>query len=118
QPNDCVSLTLGYGRTRSGRIGTGIGYNVSAIVPAQPARFAAGASVRKTGERHLLATTQSHHNMEGRDIVRVTSLAELQADPRHLQRGKHADDLPNFYPGVEYTGHAWGMVIDQSACIG
>jgi molybdopterin-containing oxidoreductase family iron-sulfur binding subunit len=118
QPDDCVSLTLGYGRTRSGRVGTGIGYNASIIVPAIGPRFAAGGTVRKTDQRHLLATTQSHHNLAGRDIVRVTTHAKLQADPNHLQHGKHAADLPNFYPGYEYTGHAWGMVIDQSACIG
>jgi MoCo/4Fe-4S cofactor protein with predicted Tat translocation signal len=117
QPDDCVSLTLGYGRTRSGRIGTGIGYRAAAILPTQSSRFVSGASIRKTAERHLLATTQRHHNIAGGDIVRFTSFADFQADPDRLHR-VHEAELPTLFPGYEYTGHAWGMVIDQTACIG
>ncbi|HUE69724.1 MAG TPA: TAT-variant-translocated molybdopterin oxidoreductase [Pirellulaceae bacterium] len=116
QPDDCLSLTLGYGRTRSGRVGNGVGYRAAEIMPADGARFAVGASVRRTGEKHPISTTQSHHAMEGRDIVRVTMHQRVTDDSQSAT--PHSDELPSLYPEYEYTGNAWGMVIDQTACIG
>jgi MoCo/4Fe-4S cofactor protein with predicted Tat translocation signal len=118
QADDCISLTLGYGRTRAGRVGTELGYSAYAIAPAGEAWFAGGATITKTGRKHRLATTQDHHSLEGRDIVRVASLAEFQADPKHFEHGHHSGELPNLYPRYESPGHAWGMAIDQTACIG
>ncbi len=121
QADDCVSLTLGYGRTRSGRVGTGVGYDAYAILPIELAWFTAG-TLRLTGEKHPLATTQEHHALENRDIVRVTTLARYQDDPHHLEhRGHHAEHpLPTLYAPAEHEtpANAWGMVIDQTACIG
>src|SRR5690606_29120334 len=68
QADDCVSLTFGYGRTQSGRVGTGIGYNAFTLLPASGAAYTTG-SLRKTGRTYPLATTQNHHSMEGRDII-------------------------------------------------
>jgi molybdopterin-containing oxidoreductase family iron-sulfur binding subunit len=119
QADDCVSLTFGYGRTRSGRIGNGLGYNAYEIRPAQAAWFTTG-TVEKTGRRHSLAATQDHHSMEGRDIVRVTTLKRFQDDPEHLSDGKHsAEHLPSLLGDDDNrSDNAWGMVIDQTACIG
>jgi MoCo/4Fe-4S cofactor protein with predicted Tat translocation signal len=119
QPDGCVSLTFGYGRSQSGRVGTGIGYNAYELLPAQGQWFAR-AKVTATGDKHPLATTQQHWNMEGRDIVRVTTLDRLQSDPDHLWDAKHhVESLPSLYPEWDYSqGNAWGMVIDQTACIG
>jgi MoCo/4Fe-4S cofactor protein with predicted Tat translocation signal len=118
QPDDCVSLTFGYGRTRSGRVGNNIGYNAYGIRPAQAPWFTQ-ATVRKTGERMQIATTQTHHSMEGRDIIRVTTEARYHDDPQHLVDAKHAvESLPSLYPEFPYEGNAWGMVVNQSACIG
>jgi len=117
QADACLSLTLGYGRTRAGRVGQNIGYNAATIRPADGALVAAGARVTKTGQRHELAVTQNHHSMEGRDIVRVVMHGEAHATPQGSGDG-HTGELPNFYPDFEYQGHAWGMVIDQTACIG
>src|SRR4029079_9361254 len=67
-----------------------------------------------------------HHSLEGRDLVHVTSWAQFLAQP-HAERQNEPDgtpattptgELPNLYPGYEYQGHAWGMAIDQTACIG
>ena len=124
QADGCVSLTFGYGRTKSGRIGTGLGYSAYAIRPADGAWFTRG-TLRATGQTKRIATTQQHHNLDteetkDRDIVRVTTLARLQDDPHHLEHlGHHGEGpLPSLYPEVEYNGNAWGMVIDQTACTG
>jgi Fe-S-cluster-containing dehydrogenase component len=118
QADECVSLTLGYGRTRAGQVAQEIGYDAYAICPNGDAWFRSDATLEKVSGRHRLATTQDHHSLEGRDIVRVASLAEFQNDPEHFHHGGHGGELPNLYPEFEYTGHAWGMVIDQTACIG
>jgi MoCo/4Fe-4S cofactor protein with predicted Tat translocation signal len=119
QPDRCISLTLGYGRTRTGRVGTGIGYNAFALLPAQGAWFTQ-ATIRLTGETYKLATTQSHYAMEGRDIVRVTTIDKLRDDSKHLWDAKHhVEGMPSLYPEFDYSkGNQWGMVIDQTACIG
>ncbi len=117
QADGCVSLTLGYGRTRAGRVGDNVGYSAVAIRPADGAFVAAGARVTKTGRRHALAVTQNHHSLEGRDIVHVVAHGETHVTGPTSGHG-HTGELPNFYPDYEYQGHAWGMVIDQSACIG
>lgn len=122
QADDCISLTLGYGRTRAGRVGNELGYRAGRIASTGGAWFASDVSVRKVVGGHRLATTQDHHRMEGRDIVRVLSLDELKTggnpEAAGLSHAKQANDLPSFYPSHEYTGHAWGMAIDQTACIG
>lgn len=115
QPDHCVSLTFGYGRTHSGRVGTRIGYNAYDILPVNPERFAL-ASLDRTENKVSIATTQHHHSMEGRDIVRVTSLSQVHAQAR--QPHKEEPALPSFYPEREPEGNAWGMVIDQTSCIG
>jgi molybdopterin-containing oxidoreductase family iron-sulfur binding subunit len=115
QSDGCVSLTFGYGRTRAGQIGNGVGYNAYEIRPAQAAWFTTG-TVTKTGKRHRLVTTQEHHGMEGRNIVRVATFKQVQDE--HRDGGPLVEKLPSLYPDHDYPGNAWGMVIDQTACIG
>jgi molybdopterin-containing oxidoreductase family iron-sulfur binding subunit len=117
----CVTVTFGYGRTRAGRLGNGVGYDAYAFRPADSGWLARGASIRSTGGKHKLATTQQHHNVEGRDLMRVTTLARYEDDPDHLKSHDHhgqGEGSLSFYPEFEYDGNAWGMVIDQTACIG
>jgi molybdopterin-containing oxidoreductase family iron-sulfur binding subunit len=71
--NYTVVLPLGYGRTHSGRIGTASGFNSYAARTTAGFHFTTG-SIRNTGERQNIATTQEHWSMEGRDIVREANL--------------------------------------------
>ncbi|MES2788676.1 MAG: TAT-variant-translocated molybdopterin oxidoreductase [Planctomycetota bacterium] len=118
QADNCVSLTFGYGRTKSGQLGTGRGSNAYSILPAGKHWFSTG-TVRKLPGHHVLATTQNHHSMEGRDIVRVTTLTDVQNPPEHPAHAtSHTASPQSMYAGFKYEGNAWGMVIDQTACIG
>jgi molybdopterin-containing oxidoreductase family iron-sulfur binding subunit len=75
--------------------------------------------IRKTGERHALAATQLHHSMEGRDLVRAGTLQEFRQNPDFAHGMKHGKEPnPSLYPEFKYEGHAWGMAIDLSVCIG
>ena len=46
--------------------------------------FDSGARIRKAGRLELLACTQYHHLMEGRDLIRSGTVAEFDKDPRSI----------------------------------
>jgi molybdopterin-containing oxidoreductase family iron-sulfur binding subunit len=123
QPDDCISVSLGYGRTFAGKIGENVGGNAWPLVNAgsKVQRYnLANASIEKTGEKTELARTQSHHNMEGRDIVRETTLDRWLQDPAsgnemHAYHEKHHVSL---YKEKEFPGHHWALAIDLNRCTG
>jgi molybdopterin-containing oxidoreductase family iron-sulfur binding subunit len=127
-----VGLALGYGRTQTGRVGRGSGYNAYALRTSDHPGFLAGAKLTNTGRRHPLSTTQNHWAMEGRPIVREANHKQYQehpdfakgmslpmpAEPRDAQ-GRPLPLYPNPLERIKPTGlHQWGMVIDLSACVG
>jgi MoCo/4Fe-4S cofactor protein with predicted Tat translocation signal len=75
-PDDVVQLTLGYGRTRAGRVGTGVGYDAYAVRPASAVWSAPGASLaaKRGADPFLVANTQDHWSMEDRDVFREVDL--------------------------------------------
>ena len=122
QPDEVVTIFMGGGRTRGGRIGTGIGYNVFDVVTSTAPSYGVG-QITATGEKTTIASTQIHFNMEGRDILRVWDINNLENE---AAAGKQED----FYPlsmyheaAKEYqkqydTHNKWGMAIDLNSCIG
>jgi molybdopterin-containing oxidoreductase family iron-sulfur binding subunit len=117
--DDAVSVTLGYGRTRAGRVGDNAGFNASAIRSSANFLHAGGLAVRSTGRRHPLATTQEHHSMEGRHLVRSASHEAYAEDPHIFEHmGHRPGPEMTLYPGHKYEGYAWGMAIDLNSCTG
>jgi MoCo/4Fe-4S cofactor protein with predicted Tat translocation signal len=114
-----VTVYLGYGRWRAGRTGTGTGFNAYRLRTSSAPGFDTGLEIRRTGNRYPLATTQQHHNMEGRHLVREATLAHFQTHPHFVHDLAHdpPDDL-SLFPPHPYDGYAWGMVVDLNACIG
>ena len=121
-PTGAATLQLGYGRRRAGRVGNGVGTNVYPLRSSSAMWHAEAAAFRPTGEARALAVTQSHHVMEGRHIVRAGTLDEFFDDPAHpafMTAGHHGTEAQaSIYPEYKYDGYKWGMVINQSACIG
>jgi MoCo/4Fe-4S cofactor protein with predicted Tat translocation signal len=120
QAEDCVTVHLGYGRKTTGRVGTGTGFNAYQIRSSKAPWAASGLEVRKTARRAKLACTQYQQSMEGRHVVRSTSLAEFRKDPEFAQKlgESPAPDDTMYKPPWTYDGYAWGMAIDLSACVG
>ncbi|PYJ71879.1 MAG: molybdopterin oxidoreductase [Verrucomicrobia bacterium] len=115
----CATVYFGYGRTRAGRVGTGTGFNTYAIRTSEALWHGAGLEIRKTSEQYPLACTQFHHNMEGRDLVRVASIEEYRKNPNWAQESSDPQKTEaTLYPPHKYEGYAWGMAIDVNACIG
>jgi molybdopterin-containing oxidoreductase family iron-sulfur binding subunit len=111
----CATLHLGYGRTRAGRVGDGVGFDAYALRTSDAPWGGPGLRLHPTGARHAFARTQGHHRIEGRDLVRTTT-------PEALARGPAArapePPQPSLFPPAPRAGHAWGMTIDLAACTG
>jgi molybdopterin-containing oxidoreductase family iron-sulfur binding subunit len=112
-----VTLHLGHGRRRGGKVAAGVGVDAYVLRSSAAPWNVPSVSVRRTGETAALATTQHHFNMEGRNLVRTGTLERYRKDPDFVER---MGEVPHasLYPGFRHDGHAWGMVVDLSACNG
>jgi MoCo/4Fe-4S cofactor protein with predicted Tat translocation signal len=145
QPDGVITVHLGYGRWRSGRVGgnlhdkTVLGFNAYQLRTSDAMWAATGLGVEKTGEEHPLACTQIHFRMEGREIVRHGTYADWTRDPalappRERQKdppqpageNRRPEENESLYPPFDYSenekeglrGYRWGMAIDVSTCVG
>ena len=118
--DNVIGVHFGYGRRKAGRVGSNIGTDPFGIRTAGAPWFEGGAQITRTGDTHVLASTQTHFAMEGRNAVRVVDAEAYKADPsivHHLGHNRPPDDL-TLYPPREYNGNKWGMAIDLNACTG
>jgi MoCo/4Fe-4S cofactor protein with predicted Tat translocation signal len=115
-----VTLHLGYGRTRSGRVGTGMGFNPYGLRTSQALWNDNGLEIAKIPGEYPFATTQNDHILDTRrHIVQSATLEEYKKDPRSAIEGVEtpAPGL-TIYPAWQYPGYAWGMAIDLNSCTG
>ncbi len=118
-PEGVVTVHLGFGRTRAGRVGNGVGFNAYALRASTALWSATGVEVTKSGATHLVACTQDHWSMEGRNLMRAASLEEFEKNPEIVHEGGEEPPAElSMYPRHKYEGHAWGMSIDLNSCVG
>ncbi len=124
-PDNSITVFLGYGRTRAGRVGTGTGFDVYPMRTSQAPYFADGAKLTPTGETYQLASTQGYQTMETPDgserpLVQERSLAEYKREPNFAKEGEPPPELTLYKPPVDYSKemYSWGMAIDLNACVG
>ena len=115
-----VTLHLGYGRTRAGRAGTGIGFNPYGLRTAKALWHDSGLEARKVAGSYVFATTQNEHMLDARrHIFRAADIEDYKKNPESVHAG--SEDPPRgltLYPDWKYPGHAWGMAIDLTSCTG
>ena len=118
--NGAVTLHLGYGRTRAGRSGTGMGFNPYGLRTSQALWHDVGLEARKISGSYLFATAQNEHMLDSRrHIYRQAALQEYLKNPEAPHIGAEAPPPElTLYPGFSYNGYAWGMAIDLTACTG
>jgi molybdopterin-containing oxidoreductase family iron-sulfur binding subunit len=114
QAEESVTLHLGYGRARTGRVGRRVGFNAYSLRGSNALWAVPGLSIAKANETYTLACTQDHHSMEGRDPVRSFSLQDYLTHPPEAEH----EDHPSLYPEYKYEGYSWGMAIDLNSCVG
>jgi len=146
QPDDVITVHLGYGRWRSGRVGGNLregrrGFNAYDLRTSDAMWSGTGLGVEVTGDSYPLASTQIHFRMEGREIVRHGTFAQWARDPglrpardqehekeppQPAGENRHPQDTESMYPPYDYSpdeaagrrGYKWGMTIDVSTCTG
>jgi molybdopterin-containing oxidoreductase family iron-sulfur binding subunit len=118
-PADSITVHFGYGRSAAGRVGSRTGFNAYTLRTSDAPHFAAGLEIRRTGADMVVACTQDHQSMEGRNIARAGTIGEYERNPGFVKEmgEEPARDL-SMYPGFEYKGYAWGMSVNLNACIG
>jgi molybdopterin-containing oxidoreductase family iron-sulfur binding subunit len=124
QASGTVSIALGYGRTAAGKAGNGVGKNVFPLLNTKNGFTSKAGSIvtieKVEGKTYELAATQVHHTMEGRPIVRETTLARFRENPISGNEQHIIDEKNNvtLYSKVDYDGIHWGMTIDLTSCTG
>ncbi len=142
-----VALTLGYGRSHAGRIGSGVGFDAFTVRSSKAPGFDSGVKLTKLARTYPLSATQEHGSMEGRPVVRESTLAALRSKPqtntdehrpdsqKPSAESAHSGDSArapsalgvfeeephHFSLWKEHTydqGHQWGMTVDLNSCIG
>jgi molybdopterin-containing oxidoreductase family iron-sulfur binding subunit len=116
QADYSVAVSLGYGRTSTGRVGRGVGFDAYRLRTTAAPDIALGLKVSRTGRTYPLASTQEHFTMEGRDIVREQDLAGLKELPAVVTSEREPGDVVA-HPALEGE-HQWGMVVDLNTCVG
>ncbi|MEI6244665.1 MAG: 4Fe-4S dicluster domain-containing protein, partial [Acidobacteriota bacterium] len=119
--DNTIGVHFGYGQTKLGRVANGVGVNAYALRSSTAPWFIGGATVTKTGTKYVLASTQTHFNMESRHPVRVVTAEEYRHEPKESVE-KLGPEVPgpgmSLYTPFEYNGNKWGMAIDLNACTG
>jgi molybdopterin-containing oxidoreductase family iron-sulfur binding subunit len=131
--DDAITIHLGHGRQHAGHVAQGVGFNAYALRIKDAPWFDGGLEMRKLpDEKHALACTQMHHNMEERAPVRAASLAHFKEHPhfaresrgeqhKHEEPDKRLTPLTLYTEGDKefpYNGYKWAMAIDLTTCTG
>ncbi len=128
QADNSVTISLGYGRQRVGRVGTGVGFNATALRTADGFWYGQGFAMEKIAGSHVHATTQEYGRMtepenlggKTRPLYREVSIDEYRKEPAVIAEMEETEDLESLHPKVaDYSkGYQWGMAIDLGACTG
>jgi MoCo/4Fe-4S cofactor protein with predicted Tat translocation signal len=125
QAKGSIAVDLGWGRTRAGRVGTGVGTDVYGLRTSD-GLWRRDARVTLTGDHVELATTQDHHVVDALgkkeeairadQLIRTGALAEYKAHPEFAKEMVELPAPAPLWQLHEYNGHKWGMAIDLTAC--
>lgn len=116
--DEVVAVAVGYGRKKAGQVGNGVGVDIYPLAQEKNGLISFAAlpvTIKTTQQMYPLASVQSHHAMEGRQIVTEATLAEYKADK---SSGIHSHHVFSIWPGHQYNGNKWGMAVDLNACTG
>ena len=132
---DSITVTVGYGREGLGRVADGAGTNTYPL-RSTTAQYTTSVQVEVTDRDIEMACTQAQFSLEGRDMVRSTTLSDYKEHPNFATyKSVHGYEVPgikemeengesdgpislfNETYGPDYEPQ-WGMAIDLNACFG
>ncbi len=129
-PNDSITVFLGYGRTKGGRVADGVGFDAYQIRTSD-APWVTYAKITKAGSGYGFAHPQGFQYIDysdlpkgteplkNRHIIRKATLEDFIKNPNfaHEEEEKVPPEMTLYYP-YQYTELKWGMTIDMNSCIG
>ncbi|HEX3738465.1 MAG TPA: TAT-variant-translocated molybdopterin oxidoreductase [Terriglobales bacterium] len=122
QPDNSVSVSLGYGREKAGRVGNDQGFNTYTLRYSDAPWISNSVKqITNLKQRYILASTSGYQTMDvgdaERPIVRVKDLADYKQEPIDAEKPEQNETL---YKPYDYKdeAYAWGMAIDLNACVG
>ncbi|HLK62781.1 MAG TPA: TAT-variant-translocated molybdopterin oxidoreductase [Bryobacteraceae bacterium] len=123
QPGHAIgaaTLHLGYGHTRAGKTGTGVGFNPYGLRLSKALGHDVGLELKKVSSGYPFASTQEFHTLDTRrHLVHKGTLEEFKKEPESVHEGAEAPPRElTIYPEWQYPGYAWGMAIDLNSCTG
>lgn len=117
QPENTITVHLGFGRTKAGEVGNGQGYDTYKLRTTTNLNFAS-VTVKNTGLKGNIVSTQVHHTMRGigeeenREIVKVGTLEEFEKNHGHILEHVHVPEVlvatGYAQPAAEAEGHGEG----------
>ncbi|MES2462840.1 MAG: 4Fe-4S dicluster domain-containing protein, partial [Armatimonadota bacterium] len=118
QPDDVITVHLGFGRTRAGVVGNNQGFNTYLLRSSDSLNYGTGLTVQTTNKEYQLSHTQAHHllraeygEQENRDIYRAATLQDFiekkgHIGPVHEAGAAHGNEGEESHSGESETGHA------------
>jgi MoCo/4Fe-4S cofactor protein with predicted Tat translocation signal len=131
--DNSVTMHLGYGRRRSGNVGTGPGFDGYLLRYSSTPWIARGLRIEKTDKKYYFASMQQQNTIDvkghaeeeestnafARDLVRIATVDEFRKNPTFAKLPEEEETRNlTIYPGYKYDGYSWGMSIDLNRCIG
>jgi len=120
-PDNSVTVFLGYGRRRIGRVGNETGFDVYPFRYSATPWIASG-KVSKTSGHYILASTQGFQSMDTGDgerpLLKTATLEEYKKEAEF--DAEKPENNETLYPPYDYKDepYAWGMAIDLNKCVG
>jgi len=129
-PDNSITVFLGYGRTKAGRVGTDVGFSGYKIRSSDAPWFAQ-TKIKKVGEGFGFAHPQGFQYIDhsdlpsfteplsNRHIIRKATLADFIQNPNFAHEGIESPGPEmTLYTNYQYTELKWGMTIDMNSCVG
>jgi len=128
-PDNCITVFLGYGRTKAGRVGTDVGFSGYKIRGSE-APWYAETTIKKVGSGFGFAHPQGFQYIDysdlpkgteplkNRHIIRKATLEDFMKPGFTLEDNEVVPPEMSLYTNYQYTGLKWGMTIDMNSCVG
>ncbi len=123
-----IEVSLGYGRTKAGVVGSDVGVNAGALQSKAHERFLINASVTKASGTYELVSTQEHFPIDPppllkdiqykRHIIQEGTVDEYKKNPKFIKEHRGELDLRAINRTHDYKNVKWAMSIDLNKCTG
>ncbi len=108
--DDSITVYLGYGRERGGKVGAKTGFNFYPARTTATPWIASGGDLKGTGDEYILACTQGHFRMQGRRPARQATRDEYE---QNLAEHKKDKSVPVFAKVPKVAAPEWEEIDEQ-----